>query len=79
VGFAEWVKEQSAQKALKRIGTVEFHHERYPGLAGLDTKEGQGERDQPVGVNCKLAEEYHKNTLIVNSFVGHHSNKAGRY
>jgi hypothetical protein len=48
VGFAEWVKEQSAQKALKRIGTVEFHHERYPGLAGLDTKEGQGERDQPV-------------------------------
>jgi len=37
------------QKALKRVGTAEFHHEGCHGIAGLNTNEEQGERDQPDG------------------------------
>ena len=36
------------QKSLKRVGTAEFHREGYPGRAGLNAIDGEGERDQPV-------------------------------
>lgn len=37
------------QQALRRVGTAEFQHEDYPGIAWLNTKEEQWERDQPDG------------------------------